>query len=169
MHRQPNTNKNCENFVLFLIHGVAYRLLVNHGKELFALPLEQKQKHNTTLDWFEGYGGATISEGQNYNWNDRLHLRVNPVDQRNFNFWPEYILNFRETLEEYAVEVRRVTKSLLKAIAKSVELDEDSFLKECGEDEAMNLFTRFNYYTYTYIHTDDEKWQTEECGAQGCD
>ncbi|XP_021715165.1 S-norcoclaurine synthase 1-like [Chenopodium quinoa] len=111
--------------------------LVNHGKELFALPLEQKQKHNTTLDWFEGYGGATISEGQNYNWNDRLHLRVNPVDQRNFNFWPEYILNFRETLEEYAVEVRRVTKSLLKAIAKSVELDEDSFLKECGEDEMM--------------------------------
>ncbi|XP_021715166.1 protein SRG1-like [Chenopodium quinoa] len=116
------------------------------GKEFFALSLEQKQKHSRTLDWFEGYGGDTISEGQIYNWNDRLHLRVYPVDQRNFNFWPEYIPNFRETLEEYAVEVRRVTKSLLKAIAKSVELDEDSFLKECGEDEAMNLFTRFNYY-----------------------
>uniref|UniRef100_A0A803LH26 Fe2OG dioxygenase domain-containing protein n=1 Tax=Chenopodium quinoa TaxID=63459 RepID=A0A803LH26_CHEQI len=130
-------------------HGLASSLLDKIrevGKEFFGLPLEQKQKHNRTLDWFEGYGGDTISECQNYNWNDRLHLRVYPLDHRNFNFWPEYIPNFRETLEEYAVEVRRVTKSLLKAIAKSVELDEDSFLKECGDDEAMNLFTRFNYY-----------------------
>uniref|UniRef100_A0A803LH25 Non-haem dioxygenase N-terminal domain-containing protein n=1 Tax=Chenopodium quinoa TaxID=63459 RepID=A0A803LH25_CHEQI len=54
-------------------HGLSSSLLDNIrelGKDFFALPLEEKQKHSRTLEWFEGYGGDTVSEGQNYNWNE---------------------------------------------------------------------------------------------------
>lgn len=82
--------------------------LINHGtvsskidqlrqvsKEFFALPLEQKQKYSRTVDWFEGYGNDTVSEGQPFNWNDRLHLKIYPVDQRNVKLWPEIPSKFR--------------------------------------------------------------------------
>lgn len=68
------------------------------GKEFFALPLEVKQKHSRTLERFEGYGGDIASTGQSYNWNDRLHLRVHPFEQRNFKLWPEDLPNFRSVV-----------------------------------------------------------------------
>ncbi|KNA03708.1 hypothetical protein SOVF_206490 [Spinacia oleracea] len=130
-------------------HGLSSSLLDQIrqvGKEFFDLPLEVKQKHSRTLDSFEGYGDDTVSEGQSYNWNDRLHLKVHPLDHRNFRLWPEYLPNFRGTLEEYTMELRRVLKTILEAIAKSLELDENIFLRECGGEESINMFTRFNYY-----------------------
>ncbi|KMT02735.1 hypothetical protein BVRB_8g193210 [Beta vulgaris subsp. vulgaris] len=130
-------------------HGLSSSLLNQIrevGREFFDLPLEVKQKHCRTLDWFEGYGGDTVSENQSYNWNDRLHLRVHPLERRNFKLWPEYLPNFRETLEEYTMKVRRVLEMILQAIARSLNLDEDIFLKECGGKEGINMFTRFNYY-----------------------
>ncbi|KMT02734.1 hypothetical protein BVRB_8g193200 [Beta vulgaris subsp. vulgaris] len=130
-------------------HGLS-SLLLNQirevGKEFFDLPLEVKQKHCITLDCFEGYGGDTVSENQSYNWNDRLQLKVHPLEQQNFKLWPDYVPNFRETLEEYTMKVRGVLKMILKAIARSLNLDENIFLEECGGKEGINMFTRFNYY-----------------------
>ncbi|XP_021760690.1 protein SRG1-like isoform X2 [Chenopodium quinoa] len=132
--------------------------LVNHGlssslldqvhetsKGFFALPLDVKQQYKT-LVWLEGYGVDQVSEGQGYDWNDRLRLKVYPLDHRNFKLWPEILPKFRETLEEYTMEVRRVLEIILKAIAKLLNLEEDIFLKECGGAEAIDMFTRFNYY-----------------------
>ncbi|KAL2929801.1 putative 2-oxoglutarate-dependent dioxygenase ANS, partial [Bienertia sinuspersici] len=130
-------------------HGLSSSLLDQIrevGKEFFALPLEMKQKHSRTLDWFEGYGADTVSQGQNYNWNDRLHLIVHPLERRNFKFWPEYIPNFRETLEEYTMEQKRVLEKILEAIAKSLNLEENSLFSACGGQECISMFTRFNYY-----------------------
>ena len=55
-----------------------------------------KKKYSRTLDWIEGYGSDTVTEDQSYNWNDRLQLKVYPVEQKNFKFWPEEdVQNFR--------------------------------------------------------------------------
>lgn len=133
--------------------------LINHGlsssllsqirevwKEFFALPLEVKQKQCKSNDWYEGYGGDTVSEDQSYNWNDRLRLKTQPPDQRNYNIWPDFVPNFRETLQEYTMEVKRVLEIILKAIAKSINLEENSFFNECGGNEGVHIFTRFNHY-----------------------
>ncbi|KNA03707.1 hypothetical protein SOVF_206480 [Spinacia oleracea] len=79
-------------------HGVSSSLLYQIRqvwKEFSDLPLEVKQKHRETLDWYEGYGGDKVSENQSYNWNDRLRFKVHPLDQRNYKIWPEFLPNFR--------------------------------------------------------------------------
>ncbi|XP_057538536.1 flavonol synthase/flavanone 3-hydroxylase-like [Amaranthus tricolor] len=134
--------------------------LINHGcsssllhrlrevhKEFFALPLEMKKKYSRTLDWIEGYGSDTVTEDQSYNWNDRLQLKVYPVEQKNFKFWPEEdVQNFRETLNEYAKNMRRVLEIILKAIAKSLSLEETTFYRECEGEQGIYMLARFNYY-----------------------
>ncbi|KAL9242465.1 hypothetical protein vseg_016458 [Gypsophila vaccaria] len=131
--------------------------VVNHGigspemdklralaKEFFGLDVEEKQKHSRTSDWFEGYGSDTVAEGEPFNWNDRLHLQIYPLHRRNLKFWPENPPTFRETLDEYAVKMKTLLENLLKGIAKSLDVDENSFLSQFGDEGIM--FSRFNYY-----------------------
>ncbi|XP_021760688.1 probable 2-oxoglutarate-dependent dioxygenase ANS [Chenopodium quinoa] len=130
-------------------HGVSSSLLHQIReiwKEFIALPLEVKQKHCRTLDWYEGYGGDKVSEDQRYNWNDRLRFKVHPLHQRNYKIWPEFLPTFRETLEGYTMEVTRVLEVILKATAKSLNLEESSFLNACGGKDGIHMFTRFNFY-----------------------
>ncbi|KAH9615981.1 hypothetical protein KSS87_023269 [Heliosperma pusillum] len=128
-------------------HGVASSLMDQlHfvGKEFFALPLEKKQKYSRSVEWFEGYGSDIVSEDQPINWNDRLHLRIYPPEQRNLKFWPDIVPNFRETLDEYSIELQKVLEIMLRAIAKSLNLEENTFLSQLGEDGTF--FARFNFY-----------------------
>ncbi|XP_074281179.1 protein LATERAL BRANCHING OXIDOREDUCTASE 1-like [Silene latifolia] len=128
-------------------HGVASSLmdqLHSVGKEFFALPLEEKQKYSRTAEWFEGYGCDVVSKDQPINWNDRLHLRIHPPQQRNLKLWPEIVPNFREALDEYSIEMRKVLEIMLRAIAKSLNLEENTFLSQLGEDSTF--FARFNFY-----------------------
>lgn len=126
--------------------------LINHGlssslleqirevaREFSALPLEVKEKQCSIQGSYEGYGGDKYST--------RLRLKVHPLEQRNLKFWPEFLPNFRETLEDYTVEVRRVLEEILKAIAKSLNIEKNSFFSACGGDEGINMFVRFNYYS----------------------
>ncbi|KNA23945.1 hypothetical protein SOVF_019300 [Spinacia oleracea] len=123
-------------------HGLSSSLLNQIrqvGKEFFALPLEVKQKQSSTLDSYEGYGGDRVK-------NDRLRLKVSPLDQRNLKIWPESLPNFRETLEDYNTEISRVLEMILNAIAKSLNIEENRFFKTCGGEEGINIYARFNYY-----------------------
>ncbi|KAH9620149.1 hypothetical protein KSS87_017924 [Heliosperma pusillum] len=104
-------------------HGVASSLMDQlHfvGKEFFALPLEKKQKYSRSVEWIEGYGCDIVSEDQPINWNDR------------------------ETLDEYSIELQKVLEIMLRAIAKSLNLEENTFLSQLGEDGTF--FARFNFY-----------------------
>ncbi|XP_021741822.1 probable 2-oxoglutarate-dependent dioxygenase ANS [Chenopodium quinoa] len=130
-------------------HGLTSSLLnqiQKVDKDFFALPQEVKQKYSRTLQWVEGYGNDTVTEDQSYSWSDRLVLKVYPIDQRNFKLWPEELPNFRETLDEYTKEVRRVLEMILKAISKSLNLEEDRFFRECEAEQNIYMLARFNYY-----------------------
>lgn len=50
----------------------------------------------------------------------------------------------RETINDYAEKLQPVTDLLLKVMAKSLHLDENSFLQQYGEDPIMAA--RFNFY-----------------------
>ncbi|KAA0047619.1 codeine O-demethylase-like [Cucumis melo var. makuwa] len=105
---------------------------------------EEKQKYSPRNedDKFQGYGNdVVVSEKQVLDWNYRIFIQVFPHDSRKLNLWPN---GFREILEEYVDNIKLVTEVLYKAIAKSLNIDEDSFVKQLGDRSPMNA--RFNFY-----------------------
>ncbi|KAA8535184.1 hypothetical protein F0562_030187 [Nyssa sinensis] len=129
-------------------HGIARSFLDEvHGvaKQFFALPMEEKQKYSRTVDGIEGYGSdKVLSEHQPLNWTYRLYLTLKPEDQRKLNLWPKNPENFREILHEYTIKLGMLTEVILKAMAKSLNLEEKCFLNQYGEGATMTA--KFNLY-----------------------
>ncbi|KAJ9163037.1 hypothetical protein P3X46_022757 [Hevea brasiliensis] len=114
-------------------------------KKFFALPMEEKQKYAREVDAMEGYGNDMIlSEDQVLDWNDRLYLLASPEDQRQLRYWPESPANFRETLFEYTSKLRLITEVVLKAMARSLNLENNCFLDKYGARAIMQA--RFNFF-----------------------
>lgn len=137
--------------------------LVNHGmtssfldevremsKQFFRLPLEEKEKYASkegAAD-LEGYGNDNTiqkQQGTTFNWNDKLHLQVHPENQRKLEFWPQKPDNFGTTLHEYSTKTREILEALLKAMARSLKLEEDRF-SELWQAEEDVIHARFNFY-----------------------
>lgn len=115
------------------------------GRGFFALPLKEKLKWSRTVDITEGYGNdSELSEHQILDWSDRLYLTTNPQDQRKYQFWPQNPQNFREILQEYTEKITLLNQVVLKALSRSLNLQENCFLDQYGENS--NMVTRFNYY-----------------------
>lgn len=67
--------------------------VMDASRGFFHQPLEEKQKYSNLIDGkrfqVEGYGNDRVAtEHQILNWNDRLHLKVAPEDERNYTHWP---------------------------------------------------------------------------------
>ncbi|WCJ28862.1 2-oxoglutarate (2OG) and Fe(II)-dependent oxygenase superfamily protein [Euphorbia peplus] len=134
--------------------------VINHGmtdefldqvrevaKNFFGLPEEEKKKYSRESDSIEGYGNdMVLSESQTLDWTDRLYLTFTPQHQRRLKFWPQNPLAFRETLEEYFVKSQEINEIVLKAMASSLNLEENCFLEQYGAAEAALMSARFNYY-----------------------
>ncbi|KAH7574357.1 hypothetical protein JRO89_XS03G0286000 [Xanthoceras sorbifolium] len=129
-------------------HGISNSLLDKIREvaiEFFSLPMEEKQKYARAVNEAQGYGSdRVVSEKQVLDWSHRLSLRVFPDDKRRLNLWPQIPQDFSEILNEYATKIKIVTEILFKAIAKSLNLEENSFLNQFGERSLMQ--TRFNFY-----------------------
>ncbi|XP_062157136.1 protein SRG1-like [Alnus glutinosa] len=129
-------------------HGISSSFLDEIRKvarEFFQQPMEEKKKYVKGVADTEGYGGDPVpEEGQPLDWSDRLFLDVYPEDRRKPKFWPESPASFRDVLEEYTVKMKVFTETVSKAIAKSLSLEENSFLNQFGERGALQA--RFNYY-----------------------
>ncbi|EOA20976.1 hypothetical protein CARUB_v10001311mg [Capsella rubella] len=114
-------------------------------KEFFALPTEEKHKYAREIGSIQGYGNDMILwDDQVLDWIDRLYITTYPEEQRQLKFWPELPVGFRETLHEYSMKQHLVIKQVCKAIARSLELEENSFLDMCGENATLDA--RFNMY-----------------------
>ncbi|XP_021766496.1 probable 2-oxoglutarate-dependent dioxygenase ANS [Chenopodium quinoa] len=134
--------------------------LVNHGmppslldevremsKQFFKLPLEEKEKYSSKGDdLLEGYGNTNAVQRGSLNWNDKLHLQVYPEDKRQLQFWPENPQQFRTILHEYSKRNRMILEMLLKAMARSLNLEENSFLQFRRDENEDMAFARFNFY-----------------------
>ncbi|KAL2479550.1 2-oxoglutarate (2OG) and Fe(II)-dependent oxygenase superfamily protein [Abeliophyllum distichum] len=135
-----------------------YCQAINHGidtsfldevhdvtREFFTLPMEEKKKYSRDADDIDGYGNDTVySEKQTLDWNDRLYLNVKPENKRKMKVWPENPTTFRKILLDLTAKLENVNEILFKAMAKSLGLEENSFLKQYGEDPIV--LSRFNLY-----------------------
>ncbi|XP_039117797.1 protein SRG1-like [Dioscorea cayenensis subsp. rotundata] len=117
-------------------------------KAFFELPRDEKQKYSNMKNGnfqFEGYGNDEVAtEDQILDWNDRLFLTVQPEDIRKLELWPENPSSFRVVLSEFSTKTRKLLDDVLKAMAKSLELDEDSFIRQFGDRPLLDA--RFNNY-----------------------
>ncbi|KAJ1258263.1 hypothetical protein BS78_10G061600 [Paspalum vaginatum] len=145
--------------VLVSNHGIEAALMdevMDASREFFHQPLEEKQKYSKLIDGkrfqIEGYGNdPVVSEDQILNWNDRLYLKVEPEDERNYAEWPKHPESFRppthlsvEVLNGYALKTKIIRDGILRAMSRILELDEDYFVSQISDKEAA--LARFNYY-----------------------
>ncbi|XP_021277366.1 uncharacterized protein LOC110411504 [Herrania umbratica] len=129
-------------------HGISSSFLDkvrDVAKQFFALPETEKQKYARAVNESEGYGSDRIvSDKQVLDWSHRLTLRVFPEDKRRFNLWPENPNDFRDIMDEYASRIKVVTDVVFKAMARALNLEENSFLNQFGDRALMQA--RFNFY-----------------------
>ncbi|XP_015583543.1 codeine O-demethylase isoform X2 [Ricinus communis] len=115
------------------------------ANQFFELPKEEKEKYARSINESEGYGSdRVVSENQVLDWSHRLTLRVFPQDKRRINLWPENPTDFSEILHEYSLKVKSMIDLLYKAMARSLNLEENSFSGQFGERALMQA--RFNFY-----------------------
>ncbi|XP_076919637.1 protein SRG1-like [Bidens hawaiensis] len=115
------------------------------GELFFRLSADEKKECLREEDDVEGYGNdMVLSDDQVLDWTDRLYLTVLPKDQRKIQFWPQNPPHFREVLDEYVSEIELVYEVVLKALARSLNLDEGCFLNQLGT--AAKKSARYNYY-----------------------
>ncbi|KAI3811232.1 hypothetical protein L1987_20951 [Smallanthus sonchifolius] len=115
------------------------------GELFFKLSADEKKKYLREENDVDGYGNDMVfSDDQILDWADRLYLTVLPKDQRKFQFWPQNPTHFREILDEYSSKIELIYQVTLKALARSLNLDEDCFLNQYGTTEKKSA--RFNYY-----------------------
>ncbi|XP_057819919.1 protein SRG1 isoform X2 [Cryptomeria japonica] len=128
---------------------------VNHGiplsltermkaivKEFIQLPLEEKL--NYKIEEFEGYGQAFVaSDDQILDWADIMYLTTLPQEERKMNFWPTKPVDFRETVDQYALEIQKLGNTFLCLLSEYAGLKADCFIKKY---EKMTQLMRLNYY-----------------------
>ncbi|XP_065851233.1 protein LATERAL BRANCHING OXIDOREDUCTASE 1-like [Euphorbia lathyris] len=114
-------------------------------KQFFDLPTKEKQKYARAVNDFQGYGNDPIlSDHQVHDWSDRLFLNLIPHNSKNLQLWPNNPIDFREVVDEYTEKMKVIAEVLLKAMARSLNVEEDCFLKQYGDEQVMAA--RFNYY-----------------------
>ncbi|MBA0610668.1 hypothetical protein Godav_011482 [Gossypium davidsonii] len=115
------------------------------ARQFFALPSEEKKKYSREIGSIEGYGNDMIlSEDQILDWTDRLYLILRPEDKQTLKFWPENPESFRGILNDYSTKLHVILEVLLKAMARSLNLEENQFLQQYGDQATMQA--RFNFY-----------------------
>ncbi|KAJ0788647.1 putative thebaine 6-O-demethylase [Helianthus annuus] len=134
--------------------------VINHGIEgalldkvreisrlFFSLSAEEKQKCLREEGDVEGYGNDIgLAEGQTLDWTDRLFLTVRPQHKHRLQFWPQNPSNFREVVDEYCSKMEVLNQVILKAMARSLNLEENCFLDQYGTTSNSTILGRFNYY-----------------------
>lgn len=91
-----------------------------------------------------------FSEKHVLDWCDRVILKLLPEDKRNLKFWPKNPNSFREVVHDYSMKMEAMIHLMLKAMARSLDLGEESFLSRFGERAPM--LARFNLYPVCSKH-----------------
>ncbi|KAK4261867.1 hypothetical protein QN277_004806 [Acacia crassicarpa] len=128
-------------------HGVRPSLVENVKKgveEFFNLPVEEKTKFKKKAGEVEGYGQLfVVSEEQKLDWADMLHLTTLPPEARKPHLFPNLPLPFRDNLNEYCTELRKLAMELIMLMGEALNI-EGTQMRELFEQGSQTV--RMNYY-----------------------
>lgn len=140
----------CEEWGFFRIinHGIPLSLMhdmMTVAKEFMALPVEEKAAYTGTPGVLsEGYGSRyIIKEDIIRDWRDFLYLRLQPLSFRNYDSWPTKPSSFRETLEEYSAQTKKLAQKLLAILSTTLGLNPSYLVDALVEPHQKMLI---NYY-----------------------
>ncbi|CAI0437374.1 unnamed protein product [Linum tenue] len=140
----------CKDWGFFQLvnHGVSPALLENmktQVQEFFNLPMEEKQKFWQSPGDVEGFGHLfVVSEEQKLDWADLFFLVTQPPDLRKPHLLPKLPLPFRDTLENYSLEVRNLAAKVLDQMAKALKMKPEE-MKDIFSGNIRQAM-RTNYY-----------------------
>ncbi|PRQ43228.1 putative codeine 3-O-demethylase [Rosa chinensis] len=119
----------CEEWGFFQMvnHGVATEItkgLKDSALKFFELPLEEKNKIAMPPNDIQGYGHSHVD--QVLDWSDKLVLVVYPQQHRKLDVWPPN--PFKEAIETYSSELRRIGEELLRSVSLIMGMEKDALL-----------------------------------------
>ncbi|XP_028767026.1 uncharacterized protein LOC114724752 [Neltuma alba] len=139
----------CKHWGFFQLinHGVSPSLVESVKKgveEFFNLPIEEKTKFQNKAGEREGYGQLfVVSEEQELDWADMLFLTTLPREARKPHLFPNLPLPFRDNLDTYCIELRKLVMELIILMGEALNME----VKEVRELFEGGLQTvRMNYY-----------------------
>ncbi|KAK7350299.1 hypothetical protein VNO77_08742 [Canavalia gladiata] len=134
-------------FFQIVNHGVAKELMQRMKDitaEFFELAVEEKEKWKMPPDDIQGYGHTSVvSEEQILDWCDQLILLVYPTRYRKLQFWPDTPEGFKDIIEAYSSEIKRVGEELICSLSVILGLEKQDLL-ELHEELLQGI--RVNYY-----------------------
>ncbi|XP_054778617.1 oxoglutarate-dependent flavonoid 7-O-demethylase 1-like isoform X1 [Prosopis cineraria] len=139
----------CQHWGFFQVinHGVEESLVerVKNGiREFLNLPMEQKKKFWQTAEDVEGFGqGFVVSEEQKLDWADMFYMLTHPPSLRKPHLFPNLPLPFKDDLEAYSAEMRKLALNILGAMVEALGLEEKE-MREFFEEGWQSM--RMNYY-----------------------
>ncbi|BFG28935.1 hypothetical protein CerSpe_152090 [Prunus speciosa] len=139
----------CKEWGFFQLvnHGVSSSLMEKIKTEVqdfFNLPMEDKKKLWQTPGDVEGFGQAfVVSEDQKLDWADMFFMTTLPVQIRRPHLFPNLPSPFRETLEDYSLELRNLAMTILSQMETALQMEDKEVTKLFG-DGTQSM--RMNYY-----------------------
>ncbi|KAK6229220.1 hypothetical protein SCA6_018171 [Theobroma cacao] len=134
-------------FFQLINHGMSLSLVEKVKTEIqdfFNLPMEEKKKYWQNPGEVEGFGQAfVVSDEQKLGWNDMFFLTTLPVYSRKPRLFPKLPLPFRETLNQYSLELEKLAMAILLQIAKAINMNIEE-MREFFEGGLQAM--RMNYY-----------------------
>ncbi|OWM85427.1 protein SRG1-like [Punica granatum] len=139
----------CREWGFFQVvnHGVSTSLLEEFKGEVqnfFGLPYEEKKRLWQTPANHEGFGQLfVVSNEQKLDWSDMFYITTLPLCLRQTDLFEKLPLTFREKLETYSIEVKKLAMLMLGYMGKALKID-DKETREMFVDGVQSM--RMNYY-----------------------
>ncbi|KAM5560169.1 protein SRG1-like [Rosa sericea] len=131
-HKEELTklDQACKEWGFFQVvnHGVATEVtkgLQEAAEKFFELPLDEKNRIAMPPNDIQGYGHTNVDH-KVLDWSDKLVLVVYPHQYRKLEVWPP--TPFKEAIETYSSEVRRVGEELLRSLSLIMGMQKDAVL-----------------------------------------
>ncbi|KAF2754140.1 hypothetical protein EJ05DRAFT_489397 [Pseudovirgaria hyperparasitica] len=130
------------------ISGDLQELVKNHGNTFFSQPIEEKMKYHQAKSPSGKRGYQYISEGREdepgrHDFREAFKAMLAPDTNDSrlqpSNPWPADVPGFRQSLEEYSVQVRRFVEAFLRTVALAMNAPEDFFADKHGKEQGLCL------------------------------
>uniref|UniRef100_A0A7N0UPV1 Fe2OG dioxygenase domain-containing protein n=1 Tax=Kalanchoe fedtschenkoi TaxID=63787 RepID=A0A7N0UPV1_KALFE len=139
----------CSEWGFFQVveHDVSRSLIEEMKAEIgrfFGLPLEEKRRYAQEPGDLEGYGQAfVVSEEQRLDWADMFYVVTQPTSMRKPHLLPKLTAHFKDCVEAYSTELKRLAVSILGSVSKAFKMDGEE-MRELFDEGMQSM--RSNYY-----------------------
>ncbi|KAG7535332.1 Non-hem dioxygenase N-terminal domain [Arabidopsis thaliana x Arabidopsis arenosa] len=130
-------------------HGIPLdliRRLKEVGTQFFELPETEKKsvaKQDGSKD-FEGYT-TNLKYVEGEVWTENLFHRIWPPSCINFNYWPKNPPHYREVIEEYTEDTKKLSERILGYLSEGLGLPREALIQGLG-GESTEYVMRINNY-----------------------